>query len=187
VKDLAWTFIAFLAVPFLLGADSCDRHEQTTSDSGIQKASVKVPTDPEGFSIEQRNIMNRLLADNKPGSVKHLYVISAMSGQVLIYSTVKGKVTSSHKRLSPKTVASGYSNGGFGGLPVTINGGTCYTGEILGDDGSYGDSSEYIFWWDVRGVYHQHYIAGGQILHISDQPMAVKEIVLNMETAASKP
>src|SRR6185503_6965090 len=35
--------------------------------------------------------------------------------------------------------------------------------------------------WDTKGVYHQHYVDGGQILHISDQPLAVKSIVLNME------
>lgn len=185
MKHFAWLV---LFAPFLCAADSCDSQpQQAKSDSGVQKATVKVPVDPDGFSIEQRNIMNRLLADNKPGSIKHLYVISAMSGQVLIYSTVKGKVTSSHKRLSPKTVIGGYAQGWYGGMPVMIDGVSCSSNEVLGDDGSYGDSAEYVYWWDVRGVYHQHYISGGQILHISDQPMAVKEIVINMESDTKPP
>lgn len=58
--------------------------------------------------------------------------------------------------------------------------GSLTTNEVLEDDGTYGDSVPYIFWFDA-GVYHQHYVEGGQIIHISDQPLAVKSIVLNME------
>jgi hypothetical protein len=109
-----------------------------------------------------------------------LYVISAYSGQALIYSTVRGKVTSSGKRLTPTSVVVGASgdfrrNGFDSGLGNTV------TGEVLQDDGSYGSSNEYVFWWDSKGVYHQHYIAGGQILHISSEPMAFKSIVINFE------
>jgi len=135
--------------------------------------------------MEQRNVRDRLLADNKPGSIKHLYVISAYSGQVLIYSTVRGKVTSSGKRLTPDTISGIYadsdnnSNSGFG---VPIGSVTAMTREVLSDDGTYGASVPYVFWFDAKGAYHQHYVDGGQILHISDVPLAVKSIVLNMET-----
>ncbi|MBI2052272.1 MAG: hypothetical protein HYT38_01160 [Candidatus Sungbacteria bacterium] len=30
-------------------------------------------------------------------------------------------------------------------------------------------------------VSHQHYVSGGQIVHISSQPLAVKGIIINME------
>lgn len=103
-----------LAAPLLMAAD-CDDHSKqvATSDSGIKKATVKVLTDAEGYSIEQRNVMTRLERDNKPGSIKHLYVISAMSGQVLLYSTVKGKVTSSGKRLTPNSVTGLSTSAGY--------------------------------------------------------------------------
>lgn len=52
------------------------------SASGVSKASVKVQTDENGNSIEQKNIIERLHRDNLPRSIKHLYVISAYSGQV---------------------------------------------------------------------------------------------------------
>jgi hypothetical protein len=172
---------AFLSV----GADGSGctpQSDQPQSASGIRKASVLVPTDPDGHSIEQKNIMARLLIDNKPGSIKHLYVISAYSGQVLIYSTVKGKVTSSGKRLTPNTVSThNPSNNSYDGIPVDIGGMNLRTGEVLQDDGTYGSSIDYIYWTDVRGVYHQHYPAGGQIIHVSDQPISVKDVVLNME------
>lgn len=158
---------------------------QPTTETGVKKASVNVETGSDGLTVEQRNVSERLKRDNEPGSIKHLYVISAYSGQVLIYSTVRGKVTSSGKRLNPRTViASGgqYMRDRYG---FTVLGGR-ETTEVLEDDGTYGDSVPYIYWFDAKGVYHQHYIQGGQILHISDQPLAVKSIVLNMEETKEK-
>ena len=128
------------------------------SASGVSKANVKVPTDVNNLTREQKNVGRRLLDENKPGAVQHLYIISAYSGQVLIYSTVKGKVTSSGKRLSPYTVSEGGGCIPGDPFPVNIGGETRYTAEVLQDDGTYGSSDEYLFWWDTKGIYHQHYI-----------------------------
>lgn len=172
------------------GNSGCDMQSSPPqSDSGVRKTSVKVQTDAQGLTAEQRNIRDRLLEDNKPGSIKHLYVISAFSGQVIIYSTVKGKVTSGGKRLTPTTVAAtdGASVGSsHWGIPVDIGGSEHYTSEVLQDDGTYGSSGDYLYWWDTKGVYHQHYISGGQIVHISSQPLAVKSIIINMELAPAQ-
>lgn len=154
------------------------------SSSGLKRATVEVRGGADGLSVEQRNVRDRVMADNKPGSIKHLYVISAYSGQVLIYSTVRGKVTSSAKRLTPDTISSIYGgDSAANGFSVPIGSTTAITQEVLSDDGTYGGSVPYIFWFDAKGAYHQHYVEGGQIVHISDQPLAVKSIVLNMETA----
>ena len=164
---------------FMLANGGCDWFATTepVSRSGVKIANVSVRTDEQGHTSEQGNVIERLNRDNESGSIKHLYVISAYSGQVLIYSTVKGKVTSGGKRLSPTTA------GGCSGcaIPFILNGATYYTTEVAQDDGTYGTSLPYLFWFDTRGVYHQHYVEGGQILHISDQPIAVKSIVINME------
>lgn len=164
--------------------ENCSGAVPAQSSSGLGRASVRVAPGADGFSVEQRNVRDRLLADNKPGSIKHLYVISAYSGQVLIYSTVRGKVSSSGKRLTPETVTAAWSNDGsnYGGFKVPIGNSQVVTTEVLSDDGTYGSSIPYIFWFDAKGAYHQHYVEGGQIVHISDQPLAVKSIVLNMET-----
>jgi len=37
------------------------------------------------------------------------------------------------------------------------------------------------WYFDVRGVYHQHFFTGGQIIHVSDQPLALKTVIINME------
>lgn len=140
------------------------------SNSGVIQATTKVQTDLNGNTIEQNNIINRLKEDNKPGSIKHLYIISLYSGQVIIYSTVKGKVTSSGKRISPTLLA--------------ITGGDYhheYNPDLIQDDGTYGSSVEYIYWWDSKGIYHQQYVTGGMLLHISNEPIAVKSITLNLE------
>lgn len=132
------------------------------------------------MTVEQGNAARRLDLDNTPGSIKHLYVISAFSGDVLLYSTVDANVTSSGKRLSPYTVESaGSSRDGF---PVKFEGysGVYTTTEVLEDDGTYGPSVPYIYWWDVQGRYHQHYVTGGQIIHISDQAISVPKVVINL-------
>lgn len=158
------------------------------SSSGVQKANVQVPTNAQGITVEQQNVRDRLLMDNKIGAIKHLYIISPESGVILLYSTVKGKVTSSGKRLTPRTVVA--TDGQYvdqKGFPVKIGSQILYTGEVLQDDGTYGDSDPYIYWWDARNVYHQHFMTGGQIVHLSDQILRVNpnDIRINLERSRS--
>lgn len=178
MKKIITILTCLSAFVLLSSEDGCGH--KPVSTSGISKATTTVKTDLNGKTIEQNNIIGRLAMDNEPGSIKHLYIISAYSGQVLIYSTVKGKVTSSGKRLSPSTVNGRGSSCGF-----QVDFGTTenyYTDEVLGDDGTYGSSVEYLYWWDSKGIYHQQYVAGGMILHVSNEPIAVKSVILNMET-----
>ena len=175
------TFAVMILVVMVL-TGCIDQNATPASTSGVTKAQAQVTVGADGLTVEQKNVKERLQEDNKPGSIKHLYVISAYSGQVIIYSTVRGKVTSSGKRLTPNTVASvGEYPDGF---DIVIGGVTKNTEEVLQDDGTYGHSGEYLYWWDTKGVYHQHYIAGGQIVHVSNQPLAVKSVIINM--AATK-
>jgi hypothetical protein len=167
------------AIPFFIAlmgnTDGCDRQVQSVSGTKMATAG-RVATGSDGLTTEQRNINERIKMDNKVGAIKHLYVISAYSGQTLIYSTVKGKVTSSGKRLTPDRVEGGVNNFTF-----DIGGNRHFTDQVLGEDGTYGSSIEYLYWWDSKDAYHQHYVTGGQILHVSDQPLSVKSIVINME------
>lgn len=175
--------LGVLVILLILSASCEVDNRQAVSSSGVKKATVKVKTQASGLTVEQENISMRLTLENKPGSIKHLYVISAMSGQVIIYSTVKGKVTSSGKRLTPLTL-----NGGTGDMVgrseamlVDIAGSKYYTKEVIQDDGTYGSSIPYLFWWDAKGKYHQHYVSGGQILHVSDHIIPVKNITLRLD------
>ena len=176
-----WLFI--LVCGILCG---CDLEQSTPqADTGVKKAVATVSVQANGLTVEQENIQKRLQMENAPGSIKHLYVLSAYSGEVILYSTVKGKVTSSGKRLTPYTVAAldgQYVGGSHGGFPITFpNSNEKYTSEVLQDDGTYGSSIDYLYWWDIRGVYHQLYVMGGMIVQISDQPMSFGRVTLSVE------
>jgi hypothetical protein len=189
INKLASSFLTLSLCFSFVGADTdgCDSNTPApVSASGVSKASVQVPRGSDGLTTEQRNIAERLKKDNEPGAIKHLYVISAFSGKVLIYSTVRGKVTSGGKRLTPTKVETySYQGGGNGGFAVPIGNSTQTTTEVLQDDGTYGTSGDYLFWFDSRGIYHQQY-ATDCIIHISDQPLPVKDIVLNMELSVDQ-
>ena len=164
-------YITATAIFITLTASECTDGLEKTSKSGVTEKTANIQTDIDGYTVEQRNIAKRLEEDNKPGSIKHLYIISSYSGQVILYSTVKGKVTSSGKRLTPTT--------------RNVNGAQSYKeyySDVMQDDGTYGSSVEYVYWWDSKGIYHQQYITGGMMVHISNQPIAVKSVTINLET-----
>jgi hypothetical protein len=164
-------------VVFVVMMVGCDREARSVSGATTVIKNVQIGAD--GMTAEQRNIGGRLDLE-KPGSIKHLYVISAYSGDVLLYSTVKGKPTSAGKKLMPSD-ARPENSGSYYVLP---NG--WITNQLPDEDGTYGESRAhtYIYWFDVRGNYHQHYLDGGQIVHLSDVPMAWPKIILNLENVS---
>jgi hypothetical protein len=177
----AISLMALLGCLFAIGC----RETQTPSATNVGRAKAEIATGADGLTVEQRNVKRRLEMDNDIGSVKHLYVISAYSGQVLLYSTVKGKVTSSGKRLTPSSVHVGDGNQAKRFYGYDAPGGR-ETPEVLGDDGTYGSSIEYLYWFDQADVYRQHYVQGGQIIHISDKPTKFGSIQIETINAESK-
>jgi hypothetical protein len=146
------------------------------SDSGVKKAHAKVETGSDGLTNEQRNIKKRVESDNTPGSILHLYGVSPFTGDVVFYSTVDGKVTSSSKRLtSPSRLLNGDRGGTYGDF-VMPN---------IGDDGAYGGSIPYLYWWDVQGNYQQVYPNGLTII-IKDKPMRTNKTILQFDNIEEK-
>lgn len=184
-KRLDTTLMLVIALAFtgllLMGVNSCDlKTNEPKSSSGVRQATVKVKTQASGLTSEQENIVRKLKEDNKVGAIKYLYIVSAYSGDVLIYSTVKGKVTSSGKRLSPYSVMNDYGTS-EDGIDIKIGGLNYTTGEVLQDDGTYGHSIPYLYWWDTKDVGHKHYVSGGQIIHVSDAPLVVGKVIINLD------
>lgn len=165
----------------LIGVNACD-DGIIQSAGGVSMVTANIDVSDQGLTLEQLNVKHRLELENQLGSLKHLYIISAYSGDVILYSTVKGKVTSSGKRLTPSKLSSQVY-----GHKFTINGEMRSTQEVLGEDGTFGSSFEYIYWWDQRGVYHQHAPSGGTFLHISDQPVNFPKIIVNLEIVGATP
>lgn len=166
--------ISLVSLLFLLtvGCLETSPERVIVSDSGVKKTSVVVQTNAKGITNEQENVGTRLQEDAKIGAVKHLYVISPYSGDCILYCTVIGKVTSSGKRLTnPLELVRG-DRGEWNGDFVM---------PAIQDDGTFGSSCPYIYWWDARGVYHQHFFTGGQIIHVSSEPVAFPKIMMNLE------
>ena len=166
MKTLKIIIVLLMTSFMFIGCESVKKKEPISS-SGVKKATTEVTVGSDGLTVEQRNITKRLKTDNEIGAIKHLYVISAMSGQVILYSTVDGKVTSGGKRLTNSMVRISHYDGTIS-MPR------------IQDDGTYGNSMNYLYWWDVKGVYHQHYVTGGQIVHIAEEALPVTEIVINL-------
>ena len=161
---------------FMIAASDPECHEEPVSRSGVSITSAKVVTQANGLTQEQENVKKRLELENKPGQIMHLYILSAYSGQVLLYSTVKGKVTSSGKKLSPSTASTNQ---------VFTDQGD-YTNEVIGDDGTYGSAIEYLYWWDAQGRYNQFYVSGGTMTFISDQPRQFGRVTVQVEQEGVK-
>lgn len=174
-----------LVLGFVLTLVGCrgTKSQEPVSSSGVKQYTVTVPVDNQGRSIEQRLIAERLLRDNQPGAFKYVYVINAYTGTVMYQSIAVGKVVSSGKRLTPSEVAATdgqYVSRSLNGISVEIGGKTYATPEVLQDDGSYGSSSEYLYWIDPQNGYHQVY-AGAVYVHVSSVPLVVRNATLTME------
>ena len=152
---------------------ACDDYSEPleTARSGVSIATAHVTVQSNGLTPEQENVKRRIEMENKPGAIQHLYILSAYSGQVILYSTVKGKVTSSTKHLSPSSHVVSYNSS------FTQE----YNPELIGDDGTYGSSIEYLYWWSVDGSYNQFYITGGTVTVISDMPRQFGKITMQVE------
>lgn len=163
-------YLTLALAPIVLTA-GCFGESEIKSASGVGLQSVQIETNPDGTSVEQRNIMERLKRDNNPGSIKFLYLVSPFTGEVILQSSVKGKVTSSSKRLTPEDLRR-YNDNKV--EVMSINGEEFTTDQLPGDDGTYGSSAPYLYWFDQNDVYHQTY-TGAAIVHITDAPMTFNQ------------
>jgi len=154
----------YLVLFLLLVVSGCMQPVQSVS--GIKMKTVgSLNTDKDGNTSEQNNIYNKIHVESDPNKVWYLYVISPFDKQIIMVSTIKGKVTSSGKRLTPKKLIGQ-------GMSFPVGDTTYYTDEMPSEDGTYGSSSEYIYWTDTKGRNRRHYLLDGQIIHVVDEKMS---------------
>lgn len=175
---------------FSLVLSACDNSSSagsTRSSSGARRMVTSVATDAEGHTAEQLSVASKLQKENVIGGLQYVYVLSPYSGEIIYLDTAQGKVTSSGKRNSPKTVAAGYESAGdFSspyGIGVQIGGENYVTSEVLGDDGTYGDSCEYLYWTSTDGSFHRQYVTAGVVIHVSDRPMRFGHVTQTVEVS----
>lgn len=111
-------------------------------------------------NAERENIKGRLKLTSNPGQLGFIMLINEM-GQPIMYEGVKGKITSSGKRLTPPQVGV-HSDCGSAYCDQTRDGPS--------DEGTYGRSDEYVYYWNTDGAYRQW---NGKYLY-SDQPFRTR-------------
>jgi len=145
------------------------------SASGTKMAIVNnINLDEQGHTVEQNNIIKKTQVESQIDKKWYIYVISPFDHNVIMQSVVVGKVTSSGKRLTPKTLSSQ-------GMSIKISNEVMFTQEIPSEDGTFGDSTEYIYWIDDKGRNRRHFLLHGQIIHLVDQPMTKSELLGEMQ------
>jgi len=164
---------ALLALTVCLATIGCVPPAQSVSGTKMAKVGA-LNTDSEGHTAEQRNIIKKIKTENEDNKTWYLYVISPFDHTVIMRSTVVGKVTSSGKRLTPKELSGQ-------GMQIPIGDYTYHTQELPSEDGTYGSSTEYIYWTDSKGRNRRHWMLDGQIIHLVDQPMSNAELLGEME------
>lgn len=158
----------------LMGADdSCNQPTTAPTSKQVQEQKAQQAAAQIRFdnNAEIDNIKKRLELTSQPGLLGYVLLLND-AGQPIQYTTVKGKITSSGKRLT-KPYDFVKVDGGEYGRDEQVPSGS--------DEGTYGSSGEYVYFWTESGQYIQW---NGRYLY-SDKPfrLSVQPIVVDIETA----
>ncbi|MDO8510013.1 MAG: hypothetical protein Q7S15_00070 [bacterium] len=170
MKKASCIFAMLFMVSLMLGAEGgCEEASNQQSASGAMQAKViSVPLNSKGQTCEQQNVQDRIRITTDPTKVMWIHMI-ALDGKIVRRMPVRNKVTSSGKRLEPSKAAGTYISSSTSSSLPRYNEWT--TDELLGPDGTYGGSDNYIYWFDPMGRYHQWGTAGGLGYLVTDYPI----------------
>ncbi len=168
--------IPALAITLLLTL-SCTIPPPTEKEIQAYKAEQAANSINFDENAEIDNIRRRLQLTSDPGLAGYILLLND-AGQPIMYTTVKGKITSSGKRL---TSAYGCDNFKIPGTGTTTL--QCDGDVEPSDEGTYGHSDPYIYFWTVGGQYYQW---NGSYLY-SDKPFRtnVAPLVIDVEPPAT--
>lgn len=156
----------------LAGCDEVAVSPPTPQQVQQEKAAAAAKSITFTDNAEIENIKSRIKLTSQPGLLGYVLLLNQM-GQPIQYLTVKGKITSSSKRLTP-TVTNIRSDCGEFDCDNFQPGPS--------DEGTYGSSDPYIYFWDENGAYHQW---NGMYLY-SDKPIRTRVEPLVINQVATK-
>lgn len=142
----------------------CIPDQTPTKSAQAQKAADAANSIVFTENAEIDNIKRRLLLTSQPGLLGYIVLLNE-SGQPVYYGTIKGKVTSGSKRLTRPDRG---STEGAGSNTILI--------AAPSDEGTYGSSGEYVYFWTTNGQYVQwngKYFYSDQPIRLSVQPLVV--------------
>lgn len=135
----------------------------STRDTQARAAATAANTVRFTRNAEIENITKRLQLTGNPDLLGFVVLLNE-AGQPIMYTSVKGKVTSGGKRLTPTDVRE-----------------DDFEGDMLraapSDEGTYGSSTQYVFFWTTDGQYIQwsgNYLYSDQPFRLNTQPLIVK-------------
>lgn len=140
---------ALLVVTISVAVSGCGRSSQYEQAQVAREAARSINF-TENAEID--NIKKRLELTASPSLVGYVVLLNG-TGQPILYTAIKGKITSGSKKLTD------------GGVTGTLS-----------DEGTHGSSNPYIYFWSTSGVYHQwsgDYLYSDKPIRLSVQPLVV--------------
>jgi hypothetical protein len=161
-----------LAAASLTLLAGCPEDRTPTKNAQAVKAAEAANSITFTENAEIDNIKRRLELTSKPGLLGYIVLLNE-SGQPIYYSTVKGKITSGSKRLTRPDRS---TTEGAGANNVVM--------AAPSDEGTFGSSGEYVFFWTTSDQYVQW---NGKYFY-SDKPirLTVQPLVVSIEPAVAK-
>lgn len=170
---LAFVILTGEGCDSITSTQSTQEQEQAVVQETHARQAIAVPLPHLDNSLERINIKKRLETFDDPNKVSYIYLVNY--GRVMAFYTIKGKVTSGNKRLTPtQTIEQRGSCGNYTGDNCALS-----SQESPELDGSYGSSAPYIYFWTTEGAYVQwsgDYMLVDQPLKLATQPELVREI-----------
>lgn len=156
--------IALVATSALL-LSACGKNPPANPAKTEQAAKAAEAANSINFSenAEIDNIKRRLELTSNPGQIGFVLLLNEM-GKPVMYTGVKGKITSGNKRLTAPFEMKCLDVAGSAGCSVQAV-------EAPSDEGTYGSSNPYIFFWTTDGQYIQW---SGKYLY-SDKPFRIDD------------
>lgn len=153
----------------LVSLVACKDKEPSTAKTNQSKKAQEVANSI-NFSenAEIDNIKKRLELTSAPELIGYIALINGV-GQVVWYGSVKGKITSSGKRLTrPQELVRGDNGAHYGDFLMNS----------ASDEGTWGHSSPYIYFWTASGQYIQWnglYTYSNQPFRLTQKPILISK------------
>lgn len=161
MKHFLKSFVpASLAILVIVLAGCYNGRVETRTDAVL----TAVPIHEQHDYLEANNINERLKLFDNENQLSWIILIS-QQGQIISYEPVRGKVTSSGKRLEPTT------------LSTQVRFYDDYTYERISADGTFGSSDAYVFWFDPTGAYHQW----NGLYYLTTVPIKISDVVFHTD------
>lgn len=153
------------AITLALLCSGCDLDDKANRNIQAEKAAAAAESISFTENAEIDNIKKRLNLTADPGKLGFIMLLN-QAGQPILYEGVKGKVTSGGKRLREPDRVDDHYGYGKGSFKVT----GYWLRAAPSDEGTWGNSNPYIYYWNTDGVYRQW---SGDYLY-SDQPIRLR-------------